>query len=358
MKKILTFLLIFALTLGLYTAISAQHSQVRTGDRVWIRESPSGNMYVAGGEVNIAAKVEGDLVSVGGEITVKDSLLKDGMLAGGKIRLEGVCGEDLRIMGGEVRITKDVKGDLTVTAGKVFVDEGVTVHGDVIVAGGKVDLLGQIAGNLRIAGGEVWLKGKVGGDLEAQAGKLWLEGPVSGKSKLVAQEIELGSEARFEGPVSYWQKSGKLNVEGKLAPGIEAIYDNSLKPGYADVNWEQVAAKGYQAYALYSSVSGLLLTILLVIFFGSCFAKRAGLASTRVGKSFATGILALIGLPIFSGLAMITIIGIPVGLIGGAAFTMLALSANAITAVVAANELNTYRNWNLGTGRMILLSGA
>ena len=142
-----------------------------------------------------------------------------------------------------------------------------------------------------------------------------------------------------------------------MAGGAQAKYDNALRPGYDKVDWKHSAKKGMAAFAAFRAVSGLLLTLLLVAFFNTFFAGRAGLARQFAARSMTRGLLLFLGLPFLSFIATITVIGIPVGLIGFSAFTAIALSANAVTAVVAAHELTFAKNWKNGSGQIALLAG-
>ncbi|MBK8654249.1 MAG: polymer-forming cytoskeletal protein [Haliscomenobacter sp.] len=337
---------------------TAQKSQVRTGDHVRITEKADGNTYVAGGEITVDAEITGDLIGAGGNIRIAQKIQNDILLAGGDLSIDGETGGDLRLMGGNIRINKPVAGDLTITGGEIRIPKDVRIGGDVYIAGGNVWIEGDIAGNLRIAGGEVFLSGTVMGNLHAQTGHLGLSGTVKGTSKIVAQEIDLGSDARFEGDVQYWTKrENGADFSKAMAGGAQAKYDNALRPGYDKVDWKHSAKKGMAAFTAFRAVSGLLLTLLLVAFFNTFFAGRAGLARQFAARSMTRGLLLFLGLPFLSFIATITVIGIPVGLIGFSAFTAIALSANAVTAVVAAHELTFAKNWKNGSGQIALLAG-
>ncbi len=358
MKKHIFRLSLFGLLVLWGLSATAQKSQVRTGDHVRITEKTDGNTYVAGGDISVDAEISGDLIGAGGNIRIAQKIQNDILLAGGELSIDGETGGDLRLMGGNIRINKPVAGDLAITGGEVRIPKDVKIGGDVYIAGGNVWIEGDIAGNLRIAGGEVFLSGTVMGNLHAQSGHLSLTGTVKGASKIVAQEIDLGSGARFEGNVQYWTKhKSDADFSKAMSGGAQAKYDSALRPGYDKVDWKQSAKKGMAAFAAFRAVSGLLLTLLLVAFFNTFFAGRAGLARQFASRSMTRGLLLFLGLPFLSLIATVTVIGIPVGLIGFSAFTAIALSANAVTAVVAAHELAFAKNWRNGSGQIALLAG-
>lgn len=347
------------MALWLFGGISgayAQKSFVKTGEQVQVSEQIAGNAYVTGGKIQVDSEVKGDLIGAGGSIRVQGKVYKDIVLAGGEIYMDAEAGEDLRIAGGKIQINQNVAGDLTITGGEITIAEGVTINGDVFIAGGKLWLDGNISGDLHLAGGEVFLKGRVAGNLKAHTGKLHLGGTVAGASKIIAQEFFVDSGARLEGDVVYWSKQGKQDLGDALANGASATYDASLRPKYNEINWEKGAKSGLMAFFAFRIVSGIVLILALIGLFSRFFAERAGLARKFAARSFVRGLGVLIGLPLVSGIAMISIVGIPLGIVGFSAFTAFAMSAGALTSVVAAFELSKWKQWPMENGKLFFLS--
>lgn len=336
--------------------MAAQKTFVKTGDNIRISEPVTGNTYLAAGEAFIDAAIAGDLIGAVGSIQIQAGIRKDILLAGGKINLDADAGEDVRILGGNIVISKPIKGDLLIAGGEVLITEEANVGGDIIVAGGNVTVGGTANGNLYIAGGEVQLTGKVLGNLSSHSGKLSIMGSVEGSSKIIAQDLLISQEASFGQEVRYWTKNGKVEFGTSLDSGVVAIFDNNLRPGYANVDWEKGLKTGLKAFMVFRILSGILLIGLLISIFGRFFAARAGLMRKYAGRSFARGLTLLLALPILSGFAFVTVIGIPLGIIGFSAFTVFAFSAGAVTAIVLAYELARIKNWPLSGGKIFLLS--
>ncbi|MCB9080657.1 MAG: hypothetical protein H6555_02990 [Lewinellaceae bacterium] len=350
MKRILTGLLF---VWGSFVSVYGQ--QVHTGPHVKLEGSQS-NVYVAGGNVNVTGEVAGDLIGAGGEVVIDGQVKKDILLAGGQVTLNGASQEDVRIIGGEIRITRDIAGDLNVTGGEVRIEEGVHIGGSLLVAGGEVRCYGTIAGDVYLAGGDVQLYGEVGGNLDVRSGNLYLNSRVNGQAKIITDKLSLGDEAWVGGAVSYWQRKGKVDWANHLAEGNEAKFDDSLKPRYAKVNWQAQVKTAAQVWMAYRLVAGLLLTLLLGVMFPRYFERKTGVMQNQPGRSFARGMFVFLGLPIVSGLAMVTIIGIPVGLVGISAFTIAATLANAATAVLGAYEWERWSKSNWSQGRLVIAS--
>lgn len=354
MKKTGTLLLSFLLlNLGI-----AEASDVKTGAKVTLSQDAPSNVYVAAGEMNINAKVNGDLVGAGGEIRVNGTTQQDVLLAGGEIRLNAQSEGDVRILGGEVRVTQNVKGDLTIMGGEITIDEGVSIGGDLIIMGGEVELNGQVLGKVHLAGGKFEMDGSVEGGIEAQAGFVQINGRVNGTSKIAAQKMILGSNAFFGGNIEYWVKHHRPNFAGKLADGVVASYTSSLEPDWAD--WEykltNMSHKVKKGIGFFQVFSGLLMTFLLIAFGDKLFTRYAGRASQNMGPAFGLGSMLLIGLPILSGIACATVIGIPVGVVGMGVYGIMMSMSVALPAVLAAYEWRKLKNQDWSRGGLTLVS--
>ncbi len=356
MKKYVWSMLILPFLIISNDKMMAQKTFVKTGDNVRISEPIAGNAYVAAGEVFIDSTIAGDLIGAVGSIQIQASIRKDILLTCGKINLAAEAGEDVRILGGNIVISKPVKGDLLIAGGEVLITDEAIIGGNIIVAGGNVTVNGTVNGDVHVAGGEVQLTGKVVGDLSAHTGILSLLGSVDGSSKIVSQELLIGGEAHFGKEVRYWTKGGKVDFGTSLDSTATATYDNNLRPGYANVDWEKGIKAGFKAFMVLRILSGILLIGLLLAVFSRFFAARAGLVRKHAGRSLARGLTLLCALPVLSGFAMITVIGIPLGIIGFSAFTVFALSAGAVTAIVAAYEWAQRKNISLSSGKIFLIA--
>lgn len=349
MKK--SIMILCVAILGLLT--QAHASDYKAGKNVNITEQQEGNTYVAGGEVHINAIINGDLIVAGGKVFVNDSINEDAVIAGGEITINGVSGDDLRVFGGEIRITKDVYGDLVVTGGEVTIEESVTIWGDLILAGGEVRSYATIKGNVKAAGGELDVGGQIDGNLDLVAGELDLYATVNGLSSISAQDLDLRSEARFNNNVRYWTNEGKVDFKDHLSSEASATFDKDLKKEF---DFEFDMKKAIWTFTIFRIFSGLVLISLLVLIMGRFFKKNAGGVREHMGKYLGVGILLFLGLPLISMIAFGTVIGIPLGIVGMSLFVIIAVLANALTAVVAAYEIREYRRENWGTGAMIAIS--
>jgi len=350
MKKISTFLWTLIL---LAAPLLLLGSTVKSGENVTIDEPVEGNLYVAGGEIYTNAAIRGDFVAAGGKIFVRDSIGDEGLVAGGEISIEAPVMGDLRIAGGQVTIRRNIAGDLVVMGGEVRVASEVQIGGDLIMMGGEVDISGSIIGQIRVSAGQLTFKGDAAGLLNVKGGEIMIDGAVRGPATISAQSLKLGSQAGFYANVRYWQAEGEMDFGDHLKEGAKATYDPSLKSDLAQFDFKDLR-RGLFWFSIYRFLAGILLIVLLITFFHTFFSRHAGQLTDDMAGSLGYGALYLIGVPVLAVLAFITIIGIPVGFILTAGYSISMALAGALVATVLAYEVERYLGKNWGKGLMML----
>src|SRR5512132_2791371 len=179
--------------------------------------------------------------------------------------------------------------DQVVVSGSVVVGPGQTV-GDVVIADGPVTISGRVTGDVVVAHGRVRILGG---------------GRVAGNVTDFADRIVLSRGARVGGDLNYGDE------RPVVAPG--AVVGGKTKK--IDVG-DTFPLSGFAvllAVWLAVSVSSLLLGLVLL-----AFAPRAADAADLVGRdapgpSIGWGALLVFGLPLLAVLALVTLIGIPLG---------------------------------------------
>ena len=147
--------------------------------------------------------------------------------------------------------------------------------------------------------------------------KLWvagavvvLAGEVAGNVEVVAQEIEVLPTARIRGKLVYWSPrpariDPQATISGRVTHNLPELPSRIARTGTALVTVSRT-----------SFMVGL--TIIAVALF-LVFPRFTVLASRTVGsdpiKSFGMGLLLFAAIPVLAILSMITILGIPLGLL-------------------------------------------
>jgi len=344
MKKILL------LSLTCLLVYNANAYRILWGRTVTITTPVHEDLYVAGGTVSINAPVYGDVIIAGGTISINDTIMNDLLLAGGNVTINSYVVDDVRCAGGELHIQKNIGGDLVVTGGKVEIARSVVINGGLITGDGNIVVNGTINGDVKVAAGSFTFNGIASKNFECRAEKFIMNGTVYGSSVLAARDISIQNGASFNNNVRYWNKAGKIDFKQSIKNG-NAVFDPSLR--ITGDHWY------YLGHATLLGLIWYLLTvfsfILLIQFlFGNTFKKAGHTTGHSLLKSLGFGFLFFIGVPIAVFLLLITIIGVPIGLIIMASYVVVVLLATIITSLVFANWYNDRFGYKWGYWKNVL----
>jgi hypothetical protein len=246
-----------------------------------------------------------------------------------------------------------------VVGGNVDIDK--PVDGNLYVAGGDVNISAPVTGNLRIAGGDVTVKGSVGGKLAVAGGNVKIDSAVDGNASVSGGQLELGPNARIKGQLAF--NGGQLDqdpaaqVVGGITRGARHRHrwdrhewdsDRDIGSGIGRAIW----------------ITGLML--LAAIIAGALpgpVRRMEDELRTRPWLATLLGIVALIGIPIAAVIVMVTIIGIPLGLLGILGYVALLLIGYVMTSVVVSGmlldrykaEAATRTAWRVGAAVLAML---
>lgn len=251
----------------------------------------AGNLYLAGGNLQVNDKVNGDLFAVGGQLQVAGPVMADAALSGGSIRIQESIGQDLRVAGGNIELSAPVGGDMLAAGGKVHISRETTVGGDSVLAGGDVTVAGTLHHGARI-----------------YANRVTIDGLVRGNTRLYAEEIIFTPAARIEGDLEY-ASPRQLSAEAHSKVTGNIKRDD---PGEA---WGQErrpnpVAGFHPLFILSMYACGILLYYL---FPGAVEGVRQNITDAPF-KSIGFGLALLFTLPPVAVLLIATLVGIPLGI--------------------------------------------
>jgi hypothetical protein len=220
-----------------------------------------------------------------------------------------------------------VQGNFIVAAGSVVI--GGTVLRNVRGAGGAVTITGHVGRNLnaaggtvvltpeavidgraRLVGGEIRVAGTVASKLYAAGAVIVLEGDFQDDVELVAQNIEVLPMTRIKGRLTYWsprdaQIDSTATIQGGVTHNSPEMPRALARTGTALVTVSRLL---FMAGLIVTGVGLYLL-----------FPDFTMLSSHTIGsdpvKSLGIGLLLVAALPVIAILTMLTILGIPLGLI-------------------------------------------
>lgn len=319
------------------------------GENIVISKPANENVYLAGGTITVNAPIHGDLVVAGGTVTVNDSVSNDIIIAGGEITLNGTAGDDIRFAGGRLNVNRSVSGDLVMTGGTLNLSKNATVGGSLIAGGGEIIVDGKINGFMKAGSGTLVLNGSVSKDLDSRGQKVTINGKVGGESVLSANEIKIGRDAAFARNVRYWSDN---NVNfGQSLKGGKAVPDESLR--IAEGSWKFLGFASLMGLLWYLGAAFVFI-VLIQYLFGRRIQRAADTLSAHTALRFiAYGFLFFILAPILIFISLLTLVGIPLGLLMMVFYIALILLASIITSVVLANWVNTHYTFQTGRWRQI-----
>lgn len=338
--------------------LNASAFRIEYGKNIIISQPVYEDVYIAGGNIMINAPIYGDLIIAGGTIVVNDTVTHDILLVGGNVTFNGYVGDDIRCAGGSMRISKNVTGDVVAAGGEVIVDAGVIIGG-LMIGGGNITVNGDINGEVNGMFGRLTINGNIAKGIDCRGGTFSINGSVAEKSIISAEYIILGNKAVFNNDVRYWSEQKEPGFQTHMRNG-KAIYDPALR--IRGAKWYFLGATSLFLLLWYLGMALLMIGIIQYLF-ASTMKNAANTVFNHSLKSLGFGLLFFIGIPVAAVVALITVVGVPVGFLLIFAYAILILLATAITSVVTANWVNNryekkWSFWRLtfaGFGIFVLL---
>jgi Polymer-forming cytoskeletal len=175
-----------------------------------------------------------------------------------------------------------------------------------VVLTGRADVVeGEQVGDLVVFHGSSTVGGTVNGSLTAFDAPVTISGRVNGDVVVFNGRVELLDGAVVTGDVV--SRSAPTVAEG-------ATIEGETRRVQTNFNWDGFGWAGRLAWWLAVSVSTLVVGLVLLWLVGRGAPRIVEAAWTRIGPSIGWGLLAFFGLPILAIIALVTIVGIPLGL--------------------------------------------
>jgi cytoskeletal protein CcmA (bactofilin family) len=227
-----------------------------------------------------------------------------------------------------------INGKSTYVGGEVNITD--PVEGSLQAAGGDITISAPVNGSAHVAGGKVTVKGEIKRDLRAAAGRVVIDGPVGGDVSVAAGTLTLGPNARLAGDLKF--RGGTL--ERDPAAQVQGTIDHVQ--GHRK-------SREFDPFRAYTRdwIWTLGLMVLAAIIAGALPGPVKKMATELVAHPWAApliGFIALTCIPIAAIVIMITIIGIPLGLLALMAYAALLLIGYvSISVVVGGLLLDHYK---------------
>ena len=293
-------------------------------------ETVDETLIALGQEVSIDGIVNGDLVALGNIISVSGTVKGDLVACGNSTEITGDVEGNVLACGSTVELSGHVRGNVYAAGSDLRLRRGAVVEGEVIGGAANISLEGDVKRNALLGGAALAVSGSVGRDLIAHGDRMSLLAP-----------------ARIGGKATFWVPNrNHVTVEsGAVAAGgvdtrITASHKTRRNPlltlrFYLGLIWEFLAAL----------IVGCFLLLVARGFFTS-----AATHARSLGRSFGLGFVVLAVTPVALIVVAITWIGLPLALIGLAAYLAALYVSKIVVAaflgqVFRAAPLTRTRDW-------------
>ena len=279
-------------------------------------EVREGDLYAAGQTVQVDGRLNGDLIAGARRVVVDGRVDGDLFAAGNTIDLRGPIGDSARIAGQSLTVDTTIDGDLIAGGAELHVTENASIAGGLVAANGLVEIDGTVGAGARVAAGEIVVRGTVNGD-----------------ANFIADRVELAPGARITGDLDYRART-------PLGPEAAAQVEGAVRYEEPVEDPDDGGGGGFGVVLWFWQVLAALLTGIVVVAALRGVVERlvASIAEeTTLGALL--GFTAFLLVPVAAVIAMVTLIGMPIGLAAALLFALALYAAKLPIAVWVGGRL-------------------
>jgi hypothetical protein len=276
-----------------FAAVPASAAELRGEDTVIVASGDviDDDLYVASDRTIINGTINGDVLAAGDTITVNGKINGSIIAVGSTINSDGEVTHTVRVAGGNVNISGNVGGDLVVAGGQVDIASTAIIGRDLVFGAGNIQINAPIGDDVKGGGGEVTIKNVVAGNVE-----------------IGAKNLVINSTANIRGNLIYISEN-----EARIQSG--AVIGGTTTQKVPEIKEPVIPTLG-----IWGKVIAFLMTLLAGTVIILLIPQRATAVATCIRRkpwlSLGWGAIILFATPIAAIVTFITVIGVPVGLIG------------------------------------------
>lgn len=317
MRKAQLKLALFSLFLSLLVIpFNAQAAIIRSDKSASVNseEKLYENVYLVGGEPKILGEVNGDVFAAGNNVDFGGNINGDVLSLGGNLNIKGNINGDVRVVGANVVVENNISGDLVVVGSNVTLNESTKVSGDIILVGGSININNISEKHLRVVSGSTFISGKI-----------------LSTANITSEKIHILEGSEISGDLSYFSPRQAILDEGSKVSGsvsfnkVDSIKENGLV--------KHLIVSFLNFWMLFRFITTLILTFILVYVF-KIFSQNTALQSIKdFWKSFLTGLLTFIFVPVAVVILSISLILLPVAILAGMIYAGIFIISNAVAGI-------------------------
>ncbi|MFA5929104.1 MAG: hypothetical protein WC838_07395 [Candidatus Margulisiibacteriota bacterium] len=264
----------------LFCVCSALALDIRTGEKVVVEKGAYvyDNLLLVGEVVHIKGVVVGDVIAIGSDIIIDGIIKGDLLAAGGKITFNSARVSDVRLLAKEVSFKALIRGALYAVAGDLQVLPNSYIDRALVAYGGQLKIGGRINGDVSLTG----LTAEI---VEGTVIKGNLTSVTSGG------ETRIAKEAIVVGHKNISQKKTELELIKKEFWGVVLIGQ------------------------ILGFLASFVFAFFLIIFAPNYIRKVNSDITQKPWRCAGFGLLNLLVTPLMALICLVSIIGIPIGVV-------------------------------------------
>ncbi|MFC1978142.1 hypothetical protein ACFLWS_07795 [Chloroflexota bacterium] len=292
-KGIAVLLTVMLATIFVTTPVLA--AEIRGGDTITVAsgEVVDGDLYVAGSDIIIDGTVNGDIFGAGRSLTINGIVNGGVSLAGQTLTVNGEIAHGARLAGQTISVSGNIGRDLMAAGADATVTSTAKIGSDLVLAVGTSRIGGHISGNIAGSAGEVTITDGVGGNIE-----------------LEVDEMTIASTANIRGNLTY-TSGNEANIQSGAQIGGTATH-------------KMTEAKSLTQATPFSGIWGKVIAYLMTLLAGIVVVLIAPRRAVSVVDSLrhkpwvslGWGAIILCATPIAVIITLITVVGVPLGVVG------------------------------------------
>jgi len=278
-----------------FAAMPVVAADLRSGDTVTVAsgEVVDGDLYVAGSDIIIDGTVNGDIFGAGRSLIINGTVNGGVSFAGQTVTVNGEIAHGARLAGTTIDVNGNIDGDLLAAGTTVNVASTARIGGDFLFGASTVRIDGAVQGYIKGGGGEVIVTNGVVGDIE-----------------LNVDRLTIASTANIQGNLTYTSEN-----EADIQSGAQIGGATTHK-----LPEVRIPAKAAPFFGIGGKVIAFLMTLLVGIVIILVAPIRAASVAASIRHkpwlSLGWGAIILFATPVAAIITLITVVGVPVALIG------------------------------------------
>lgn len=285
--------LLVVMLVTVFTAVPVLAADFRGGETVTVAsgEVIDDDLYIAGTNIVIDGTVNGDIYGAGTTITINGNVNGSITLGGQNITINGEITRSARLAGTNIIVNGSIGGDLLAGGTNFNVASTAKIGRDLLFGASTVRINGPVEGYIRGAGSEVTVTNGVGGDVE-----------------LKVDGLTIASTANLQGNLTYTSEN-------------EAVIQSGAQIGGTTTHTVPEVKEPAGPFAgIVGKVIAFLMTLLAGIVIILIAPRRAAAVAASIRHkpwlSLGWGAIILFATPIAAIITFVTVVGVPLGLIG------------------------------------------